>query len=67
MALTRPRRVRACSPSHALLSQNWKARLSAYTDLIARFGLTTSDTDPFFRLYISCVDRFPCHRDARDP
>ncbi|CED83658.1 Microtubule-associated protein [Phaffia rhodozyma] len=36
--------------------KNWKARLSAYTDLTSKFGLTTSDEDPFFRIYLSDPD-----------
>jgi cytoskeleton-associated protein 5 len=32
--------------------QNWKARLSAYTDVIAKAAKTASDTDPFFRPYL---------------
>lgn len=33
--------------------QNWKARLSAYNDVIAKSAKTASDTDPFFRPFIS--------------
>jgi hypothetical protein len=33
--------------------QNWKARLSAYNDVIAKSAKTASDTDPFFRPFVS--------------
>ncbi|ORY29668.1 armadillo-type protein [Naematelia encephala] len=33
--------------------KNWKARLSAYNDVIAKSAKTASDTDPFFRPYVS--------------
>lgn len=33
--------------------QNWKARLSAYNDVIAGSAKTASDTDPFFRPFVS--------------
>ena len=33
--------------------QNWKARVSAYTDVVAKAAKTASDTDPFFRPYVS--------------
>nr|XP_019044957.1 microtubule Associated protein [Kwoniella bestiolae CBS 10118]OCF23887.1 microtubule Associated protein [Kwoniella bestiolae CBS 10118] len=33
--------------------KNWKARLSAYTDVIAKSAKTASDTDPFFRPFLS--------------
>ncbi|TXT09213.1 hypothetical protein VHUM_02687 [Vanrija humicola] len=32
--------------------KNWKARLSAYNDVIAKSAKTASDTDPFFRPFI---------------
>lgn len=32
---------------------NWKARLSAYEALPRAFSLTTSDSDPTFRPYLS--------------
>jgi cytoskeleton-associated protein 5 len=35
------------------MTQNWKARLSAYTDVIAKSAKTASDTDPFFRPFVS--------------
>ena len=48
----------ACRISHCLrrltfCAQNWKARLSAYTDIIAKSAKTASDSDPFFRPYVS--------------
>ncbi|KAL1407788.1 hypothetical protein Q8F55_007223 [Vanrija albida] len=33
--------------------KNWKARLSAYNDVIAKSAKTASDTDPFFKPFIS--------------
>jgi cytoskeleton-associated protein 5 len=33
--------------------QNWKARLSAYTELTLKFSKTSGDDDPFFRPYLS--------------
>ncbi|BEJ15612.1 hypothetical protein CspHIS471_0502170 [Cutaneotrichosporon sp. HIS471] len=33
--------------------KNWKARLSAYNDVIAASAKTASDSDPFFRPYLS--------------
>ncbi|KAL7422401.1 hypothetical protein Q5752_003047 [Cryptotrichosporon argae] len=33
--------------------KNWKARLSAYNDIIAKSGKTASDSDPFFRPYVN--------------
>ncbi|KAK4685920.1 cytoskeleton-associated protein 5, partial [Tremellales sp. Uapishka_1] len=33
--------------------KNWKARVSAYTEAIAKAGQTASDTDPFFRPFVS--------------
>nr|XP_031863914.1 uncharacterized protein CI109_000558 [Kwoniella shandongensis]KAA5530986.1 hypothetical protein CI109_000558 [Kwoniella shandongensis] len=33
--------------------KNWKARLSAYTEVIARSAKTASDTDPFFRPFVN--------------
>ncbi|KAJ9121720.1 hypothetical protein QFC22_002341 [Naganishia vaughanmartiniae] len=33
--------------------KNWKARQSAYIELITRFGKTASDDDPFFRPYLN--------------
>lgn len=33
--------------------KNWKARLSAYTEIISKSAKTASDTDPFFRPYVS--------------
>ncbi|WWC63568.1 uncharacterized protein I303_106172 [Kwoniella dejecticola CBS 10117] len=33
--------------------KNWKARLSAYTDVISKSAKTASDTDPFFRPFVS--------------
>ncbi|OCF75746.1 microtubule Associated protein [Kwoniella mangroviensis CBS 8886] len=33
--------------------KNWKARLSAYTDVIAKSAKTASDSDPFFRPFLS--------------
>lgn len=33
--------------------KNWKARLSAYNDVIAKSAKTASDTDPFFRPFVS--------------
>ncbi|WVR09379.1 hypothetical protein IAU60_006446 [Kwoniella sp. DSM 27419] len=35
------------------LHKNWKARLSAYTEVIAKSAKTASDTDPFFRPFVS--------------
>lgn len=34
-------------------AQNWKARLHAYNDVIASSARTASDTDPFFRPFLS--------------
>jgi hypothetical protein len=44
--------------------QNWKARLSAYNDVIAKSAKTASDTDPFFRPFI--VMRDCCALNLRD-
>ncbi|KAK8854575.1 hypothetical protein IAR55_003314 [Kwoniella newhampshirensis] len=33
--------------------KNWKARLSAYTEVISRSAKTASDTDPFFRPFVN--------------
>nr|XP_019011711.1 microtubule Associated protein [Kwoniella pini CBS 10737]OCF50492.1 microtubule Associated protein [Kwoniella pini CBS 10737] len=33
--------------------KNWKARVSAYTDVISKSAKTASDTDPFFRPFVS--------------
>ncbi|KAI5453121.1 hypothetical protein NCC49_006149 [Naganishia albida] len=33
--------------------KNWKARQSAYLELIQKFGKTASDEDPFFRPYLN--------------
>ena len=33
--------------------QNWKARVSAYTEVISKSAKTASDSDPFFRPYVS--------------
>ncbi|KAJ9096595.1 hypothetical protein QFC19_007128 [Naganishia cerealis] len=33
--------------------KNWKARQSAYIELVTRFGKTASDDDPFFRPYLN--------------
>ncbi|WVF67597.1 hypothetical protein IAT40_002355 [Kwoniella sp. CBS 6097] len=33
--------------------KNWKARLSAYNDVIAKSAKTASDTDPFFRPFVN--------------
>ncbi|WVQ95173.1 hypothetical protein IAU59_002267 [Kwoniella sp. CBS 9459] len=33
--------------------KNWKARLSAYNDVISKSAKTASDTDPFFRPFVS--------------
>ena len=45
--------VRRESEADVLDGQNWKARLSAYTDVISKAAKTASDTDPFFRPYVS--------------
>jgi cytoskeleton-associated protein 5 len=39
-----------------LTHKNWKARVSAYEALVKTFQLTSSDTDPAFRPYISSPD-----------
>ena len=39
-----------------LAHKNWKARVSAYEALIKTFQLTSSDTDPAFRPYVSSPD-----------
>lgn len=34
-------------------AQNWKARLSAYNDVISGSAKTASDTDPFFQPFVN--------------
>lgn len=41
------------TPTIGLQEQNWKARLSAYNDVISQSAKTASDTDPFFRPYLN--------------